>query len=148
MNLTSRIEKDYIEAYKAKDTVKVAVLRHLKTAIKNRMVEVQAELGDEDVADLIAKQVKQRRDSYDQYIKAGRKDLAEVESAEMVALEEYMPKQLTDEELEQAVKDMVEQTGASGMKDMGNVMKALTGAYKGRYDGGKASALVKALLLS
>jgi len=148
MTLTSRIEKDYIKAYKAKDTVKVAVLRHLKTAIKNRMIDVRGELSDEDVADIIAKQVKQRRDSYDQYVKAGRTDLADIEAAEMVELEEYMPKQLTNEELEQAVSDAIKQVEASGMKDMGKVMKALSGLYKGRFDGGKASALVKTHLLS
>ena len=148
MSLLSKIDKDYIEAYKAKDTVKVAVLRLLKTAIKNRMVEIGKEASDEDVLDLITKQVKQRRDSIDQYEKAGRSDLAEVEKAELVELETYMPRQLSDEELAAAVEKAVADIGAEGMKDMGNVMKALMQAHKGRFDGGKASALVKARLSS
>lgn len=148
MNLTSRIEKDYLKAYKAKDTVKVAVLRHLKTAIKNRMVDAKGELSDEDVLDLIAKQVKQRRDSHEQYTKAGRHDLAQVEAEEMAELEVYMPTQLSDEELGKVINDIIAETGASSIKDMGAVMKALMNAHKGCYDGGKASALVKASLLS
>ncbi|WP_147821399.1 GatB/YqeY domain-containing protein [Salidesulfovibrio onnuriiensis] len=148
MSLLSKIEKDYIEAYKAKNTVKVAVLRHLKTAIKNRMVEVGRELADEDVLDLVSKQVKQRKDSMDQYEKAGRQDLADVEKAELVALDDYMPKQMSEDELAAAVEQAVADTGASSMKDMGTVMKALTQAHKGQFDGGKASALVKARLSS
>ncbi len=148
MSLLSKIEKDYIQAYKAKDTVKVAVLRHLKTAIKNRMVELGKELTDDDVLELVSKQVKQRRDSVDQYEKAGRNDLADVEKAELVALDDYMPKQLSEEELAAAVEKAVADTGAQGMKDMGTVMKALMQAHKGQFDGGKASALVKARLSS
>ena len=84
MSLFKQIETDYITAYKAKDTVKVAVLRHLKTAIKNRMVEDKVDtLPDDVVLDLLAKQVKQRKDSFDQYTKAGRDDLAKVEAEEM-----------------------------------------------------------------
>lgn len=148
MSLTSTIDKDYIEAYKAKNTVKVAVLRLLKTAIKNRMVEIGKEISDDDVLDLISKQVKQRRDSMDQYRKAGRNDLAEVEAAELVELEHYMPQQLSDEELATAIDRAVAETAADGMKDMGTVMKALMLAHKGQFDGGKASALVKARLSS
>lgn len=149
MNLTSRIDKDYIDAYKAKDSVKVAVLRLLKTAIKNRVVENRgAELSDDDVLDLIAKQVKQRKDSIEQYEKAGRDDLAKVEADELKELESYMPQQLSDEELKQAIEKIVSDTGAASMKEMGLVMKTLTQAYKGQFDGGKASGLVRARLSS
>ncbi|MGE4422926.1 MAG: GatB/YqeY domain-containing protein [Pseudodesulfovibrio sp.] len=147
MSLSKQIDKDYIEAYKAKATVKVAVLRHLKTAIKNRMVEEKSQdLSDETVLDLIAKQVKQRKDSFDQYTKAGRDDLAKVEADELAALEVYLPKQLSDEELSAAIDKAIADVGASSMADMGKVMQAVLGAYTGQVDGKKASALVRSKL--
>ncbi len=147
MSLSQKIDKDYIEAYKAKATVKVAVLRHLKTAIKNRMIEDRSDtVADDVVQDLIAKQVKQRKDSYDQYTKAGRDDLAKTEAEELVELEVYMPKQLSDDELSAAIDEMIAKMGASGLKDMGKVMGAVLAANKGQVDGKKASDMVKAKL--
>ncbi|WP_207263439.1 GatB/YqeY domain-containing protein [Desulfovibrio sp. Huiquan2017] len=147
MSLSKQIDKDYIEAYKAKATVKVAVLRHLKTAIKNRMVEDKSQdLSDEIVLDLIAKQVKQRKDSFDQYSKAGRDDLARVEADELTALEVYLPKPLSDEELSSAIDKAIADVGASSMADMGKVMQAVLGAHQGQVDGKKASGLVRAKL--
>lgn len=147
MSLSKKIDKDYIEAYKAKATVKVAVLRHLKTAIKNRMIEDRSDaVSDDVVQDLIAKQVKQRKDAFDQYTKAGRDDLAKTEAEELVELEVYMPKQLSDDELSAAIDEMIAKMGASGMQDMGKVMGAVLGAHKGQIDGKKASDMVKAKL--
>ncbi|BDQ36256.1 aspartyl-tRNA amidotransferase subunit B [Pseudodesulfovibrio nedwellii] len=147
MSLSQQIDKDYIEAYKAKSTVKVAVLRHLKTAIKNRMVEERSDgLPDDVVLDLIAKQVKQRKDSFDQYTKAGRDDLAKIEAEELVALDSYLPQSLSDEELEVAIEKAIADLGASSMADMGKVMQAVLGAHKGQVDGKKASGLVKSKL--
>jgi len=147
MNLSNKIDKDYIEAYKAKATVKVAVLRHLKTAIKNRMVEEKADaVSDDVVLDLIAKQVKQRKDSFDQYTKAGRDDLAQVEAQELAELEIYLPKQLSDDELSAAIDKAIAEIGASSMADMGKVMQVVLGAHKGQVDGKKASGLVKSKL--
>nr|WP_287410305.1 GatB/YqeY domain-containing protein [Pseudodesulfovibrio sp.] len=147
MSLSQQIDKDYIEAYKAKSTVKVAVLRHLKTAIKNRMVEERSDgLPDDVVLDLIAKQVKQRKDSFEQYTKAGRDDLAKIEAEELVALDSYLPQSLSDEELEVAIEKAIADLGASSMADMGKVMQAVLGAHKGQVDGKKASGLVKSKL--
>ena len=147
MSLSKKIDKDYIEAYKAKATVKVAVLRHLKTAIKNRMVEEKGQdLSDGIVLDLIAKQVKQRKDSFEQYSKAGRDDLAKIEADELAALEVYLPKALSDEELSAAIDKAIADVGASSMADMGKVMQAVLGAHQGQIDGKKASGLVKSKL--
>lgn len=147
MSLQKQIDTDYIQAYKAKESVTVAVLRHLKTAIKNRMVEQKCDqLGDGEVLDLIAKQVKQRKDAYDQYTKAGREELAKAEADEIVALEHYLPKQMSDEELSAAVSSAIAETGASGMADMGKVMQALMASHKGKFDGKKASDMVKSTL--
>jgi len=147
MSLFKQIDKDYIEAYKAKATVKVAVLRHLKTAIKNRLIDEKSDtLSDDAVFELIAKQVKQRKDSFDQYTEAGRDDLAKTEAEELVELEHYMPKQLTDDELSAAIDKLIASTGASSLADMGKVMGAVLGAHKGQVDGKKASDMVKAKL--
>jgi hypothetical protein len=148
MTIQGRIESDYIVAYKAKDTVRLAVLRHLKTAAKNRGVEVLRPLTDDDLLEIIARQIKQRRESIDQYEKHGRADLAAVEAAELTVLQDYMPAPLTDAELAQAIDTLVAETGAQGPKDMGKVMQALTQAYKGRYDGKKASEAVRSRLSS
>ncbi|GAB6125418.1 GatB/YqeY domain-containing protein [Humidesulfovibrio idahonensis] len=148
MTIQGRIESDYIVAYKAKDTVRLAVLRHLKTAAKNRAVETMRPLTDDDLLEIIARQIKQRRESIDQYEKHGRAELASVEAAELVVLQDYMPTSLTDAELAEAIDRFVAETGAQGPKDMGMVMQALTQAYKGRYDGKKASEAVRAKLSS
>jgi len=148
MTIQGRIESDYIVAYKAKDTVRLAVLRHLKTAAKNREVETLRPLTDDDLLEIIARQIKQRRESIDQYEKHDRAELASVEAAELAVLQDYMPSALTDAELVEAIDRFVAETGAQGPKDMGKVMQALTQAYKGRYDGKKASEAVRAKLSS
>ncbi|WP_027178044.1 GatB/YqeY domain-containing protein [Maridesulfovibrio bastinii] len=148
MTLLEQIEKDYIVAYKAKDDVKKAVLRHLKTAVKNQMVEVGRELNDDEVLELVAKQIKQRKDSIEQYTSAGRQDLAETEAVEVEALQDYMPPELTPEELGAAVDKAIADVGASSMQDMGKVMQAIMQAYKGQVDGKALSGLVRSRLAS
>lgn len=146
MSLVKQIEKDFIAAYKAKEQVKLGVLRHLKTAAKNLQVELRRELEDADMLDVIMKQGKQRKDSIEQYRSAGRDDLADVEAAELEVLEAYLPKALSDEELEQLVADTIAETGAASMQEMGKVMNPIMAGYKGRVDGKKLSALVRAKL--
>lgn len=148
MTLLEQIEKDYIKAYKAKDDVKKAVLRHLKTAVKNYMVEVGRELTDDEVLDLVAKQIKQRKDSIEQYTKAGRKDLADVEAVEVEALADYMPPELSAQELEAAIDKAIAEVGASSIQDMGKVMQVIMQAYKGQVDGKTLSGLVRSRLAS
>ena len=149
MSLSQQIEKDYITAYKAKDTLRVSVLRMLKTSLKRRLVDTSrpdAQLDDEETMDIIIKEAKQRRDSIAEYNKAGRPDLAEKEQAELAILEDYLPKALTDEELAQAIEEMVAKVGASKPSDMGKVMGPLMKTLKGRVDGGRLSSAVKARL--
>ncbi|WP_319759442.1 GatB/YqeY domain-containing protein [Maridesulfovibrio sp.] len=144
MSLIEQIDKDYIAAYKAKDDVKKTVLRHLKTAIKNRIVDVKGDtLSDDDVLDLVAKQIKQRKDSIEQYTTAGRPELAEIEAVEIEALSGYMPEQLSEEEVAAAVDKAIADLGASSMQDMGKVMKSITEVYKGQVDGKVVSSLVR-----
>jgi uncharacterized protein YqeY len=146
MSLQKTIEFDYIVAYKAREEVKVAALRMLKAALKNRQVELLRELTDEDVVEIVGRQVKQRKESIEQFEAAGRTDLSARERDELVILEAYLPAQMSDEELAAAIEAAVAEVQASSMKDMGAVMKALMAAHKGRFDGAKASAAVRARL--
>jgi uncharacterized protein YqeY len=148
MSLSERIEKDYVAAFKAKRTDEVAVLRMLKAAVKNKQVELRRELADNEILDVVAKQVKQRQESIDQFRAAGRVDLAEIEERELLILRTYLPTALSLAELEEAVMTTIQALGASGMKDMGRVMNAILGEYAGRIDGKELSALVRARLSS
>ncbi len=149
MSLYQQIEKDYITAYKARESVRVSVLRLLKTAVKRRLVDLcrpGGTLTDEEMLDVLTREAKQRRDSITEYTKANRRDLADREAAELVILEEYLPKALTDEELAAAIEAMIEKTGADSPAAMGKVMGPLMKEYKGRVDGARLSAAVKARL--
>ncbi len=146
MSLAKQIETDYISAYKAHESLRVSVLRMLKTSIKNRLVDLcrpGGELTDEEVLDVIIKEAKQRRDSISEYTKAGREDLAAKEAEELTVLETYLPRALSDEELAAVIEEAIAKAGAKGPADMGRVMGPLMKAYKGRVDGGKLSAAVK-----
>ncbi|MDR2161419.1 MAG: GatB/YqeY domain-containing protein [Desulfovibrio sp.] len=148
MNLLEQLDKDYITAYKSGDSLRLGVLRLLRTALKNLQVERMRTPTEEDVLSVIARQCKQRQDSVEQYTAAGRQDLANKESAEYALLSSYLPKPLDGEELDSAVKTAIAEVGASGLKDMGRVMQRLTAAHKTRLEGKKASAAVKAALLA
>lgn len=148
MSLSERIEKDFIVAYKAKDSLRLGVLRLLKTAAKNLQVEQMRPVTEEELQALIQKQAKQRQDSIDQFTTANRVDLADKEAAELAILKEYLPEQLTLEELDAAVDAAIQATGAVGMAGMGKVIQAVMAEHKGRVDGKLVSAVVKARLSS
>ena len=151
MSLSARIERDYITAYKAKDSLRLSVLRLLKTAAKNMLVELRrpgGELSDTELCSVLAKQAKQRQDSIEQFRSASRLDLADKEEAELRILQEYLPKPLSPEELNAAINVAITETGASSPKDMGLVMQKLTKEYAGRVDGKSLSSLVRARLAS
>ena len=147
--LSERIEKDYIAAYKAKDQLKLDVLRLLKTAAKNLLVEMKrlnGTLTDDEMMTVLLRQGKQRQDSIEQYRAANRHDLADREAAELVVLQEYLPQPLSEEELQAAVDKAIADTGAATPQDMGKVMNAIMADYKGRVDGKQLSATVRARL--
>lgn len=144
--LTARIEHDYIAAYKAKDQLRLDVLRLLKTAAKNMQVELRRPITDDELAVVIQKQAKQRQDSITQFTAANRMDLADKESAELVILQEYLPEPLTAAELAEAIEQAVQSTGATTMAGMGKVMAAVMEACKGRVDGKELSNAVRARL--
>ena len=147
MTLSQRIETEYLTAYKSKDTVRLSVLRLLKTSMKNLLVErMQKPLEEGDILDLVAKQCKQRQDSIAQYTAAKRLDLAAREEEELTVLKDYMPEQISGDVLRKLVVELIAETGAAGPRDMGKVMQALTASHKGQYDGKEASVVVRDLL--
>lgn len=146
MSLTERIDSDYVQAYKAKDALRVSVLRMVKTAAKNRLVELRrpgGTLDDAELLDVFIKEAKQRQDSIEQYTTAGRPDLAAKEAAELAILRDYLPRALSAEELAAAIDAAVAEVGATGPRDMGRVISAVMGAFKGRADGKEVAAAVK-----
>src|SRR5215208_3119143 len=139
MSLNETIASDITAAMKAKDAVRLSALRMLKAAITNKgMVEKGRDLEDAEVLQVVASLVKQRRDSIDQFAKAGRTDLVDKETAEIAILEHYLPPALSTEEIEAAVAAAIAETGASSAKDMGKVMKAVMPKLAGKNPDGKA----------
>ena len=126
--------------------MRLTVLRLLKTAVKNKLVDLRrpgGSLSDEEMLDVIIKEGKQRQDSIEQYTAANRADLAEKEAAELRILQEYLPKALSPEELAEIIETTVTELQAATPKDMGRVISAVMGAYKGRVDGKALSEAVK-----
>ena len=147
MSLKERITSDMTAAMKSKDASRLSTLRMVKAAVQNREIEKGGELTDEELTKALQSLVKQRRDSVEQYEKAGRTELAEKERAEIAVIEEYLPRAASREEIERAVAEVIAETGASSMKEMGAVMKAAQGKLAGRTaDGRMMSEIVKARL--
>ncbi len=144
--LSLRIREDMKLAMKAKEKDKLGVIRLILAAIKQREVDERIELDDAQVLQLLDKMVKQRRDSIEQFDKAGRDDLSQIEQKEMLIIQQYLPQQLTESEIEQLIDDAVSSTGAQGMKEMGKVMAILRPQLQGRADLGAASQKIKAKL--
>jgi len=144
------ISEGYKTAMKARDQRRTATLRAINAAIKDKDIAARGEgkgpLSDQDILALLQKMVKQREESFAIYANAGRNDLATVEKEEIDILNEFLPKALTDAEVDDAIKAAIAKTGASGGKDMGKVIASLKADYPGRIDFGKASGKVKAAL--
>jgi uncharacterized protein len=149
MSLSQQIVSDLTSSMKAQDAERTSTLRMVKAAMMNRQIEKGAELNDDDMQKLLRSLVKQRRDSIEQYEKAGRQELVDKEKREIEIIERYLPQAATAEEIERAVTAAIAETGASSMKDMGKVMKAVQTALAGRNADGKlVSDIVKARLAS
>lgn len=150
MSLKDRITEDIKAAMKAKDKVRLETVRSIKKAILEKEISVrpqgQEELTEAQEIELLSQLAKQRRDSIEQYKAASRDDLADKESKELEILEEYLPQQLSDAEIEAAVEAAIAKVGASSPKDMGKVMGPLMQQMKGRADGKKVQEMVKAKL--
>lgn len=138
-----KITKDLTEAMKAKDTFRTSVLRMLKSALKNEEINKKSPLTDDEVLAIIKKQVKTRKDSMNEYASYNRMDLADSLQKEIDILNEYLPEELSDEELEKIVKETITKVKAESIKQMGMVIKAISSEYGARCDMAKVSKLVK-----
>lgn len=161
--LKEQLKKDQIAAMKQGDQLRRTVLSTLFSAIKNRELakrgqlsktvteaaelEKQSELKDEEILEVIASEVKKRKDAAEQFRTAGRTDLAEKEEVEMAMLMAYLPQQLSDQEVKEEVAALIQQLGATSVKDMGKIIGAAMGKLKGRVDGGRLSQIVKEMLV-
>ncbi|HTP63592.1 MAG TPA: GatB/YqeY domain-containing protein [Burkholderiales bacterium] len=146
MSLKSKITEDMKAAMRAKETARLGTVRLLLAAMKQKEVDERVELSDTDVLSIIEKMLKQRRESIAQYEKAARQDLADAEKAEIAILSAYLPQQLSEADVAEAVVAAIRESGAAGVKDMGKVMGLLKSRLAGRTDMGKLSGLVKAKL--
>jgi len=149
MTLREKIISDMTASMKAQDAPRTSTLRMVKAAMMNRQIEKGGELNDEEMTKLLNSLVKQRRDSVEQYEKGGRQDLADKEKTEIQVIEAYLPQAASPEEIEAAVASAISESGASSMKDMGKVMKAVQVALAGKNaDGRMVSEIVKSKLAS
>jgi uncharacterized protein YqeY len=146
MSLKDQITEDMKSAMKAGDKDRLKVVRLIRAAIKQIEVDKRIELDDAAVLTVLDKMVKQRRDSVEQFQKGNRNDLADIELAEIVVLEDYLPEQLSDEELDAMIDEAISATGAENIRDMGKVMGQIKAKAAGAADMGAVGAKVKARL--
>ncbi|MBU6526360.1 GatB/YqeY domain-containing protein [Methylocystis sp. MJC1] len=147
--MREKINQDLKDAMKARDSAKVDALRLINAALKDKDIEARGAgktLTGDDVLALLQKMIKSRQESLDIFEKAGRADLADKEKSEIAVISSYLPQQLSQEEVAEAVKAAIAEAGATSIKDMGKVVAALKAKYTGRMDFAKASAAVKAAL--
>ena len=144
MSLQDRIQSDIAEAMRSKDTLKLAVLRMMKAAVKNKEVEKMKALEEPEVLSVFNSLVKQRKDSIDQFRKGGREELAQKEELEIKVIESYLPAAASEDDIRRAIEEAIQETGASSMKDIGKVMKATQSRLAGKTaDGARVSQMVK-----
>lgn len=146
MNLKEQIQNDLKDAMRAKDEQRLSIVRMLKSAIQYYEIQKGGAgytASDEDVVDVVGKEIKKRKESIELYEQGGRPELAEKEKKEIEVLQTYLPEQLSDDEVKKMVEEAINQTGASEMKDMGKVMSTLMPKIKGKADNSIVSTLVR-----
>lgn len=146
MTLLSTLNTDMKTAMRAKDKERLAVIRMLKASLQNEEIKVGHELNADEELTILSREMKQRRDSLAEFEKAGREDLSEKVKIEIAIVENYLPAQLTDEEIRQIVAQAIADTGATSAKEFGKVMGAVMPKVKGKADGNQINAIVKELL--
>jgi len=140
------LEKEMVAAAKTRDKERLSALRMVMAALKNKEIDLHRSLSDAEVLQLLSGLVKQRKDSIEQFAKGGRKDLVDKETRELHIIQEFMPAQMTEEEILQHLEEAIAEVGAATVKDMGKVMKALMPKVAGRVDGKALNEKVKARL--
>ncbi|UOR12269.1 GatB/YqeY domain-containing protein [Halobacillus amylolyticus] len=142
MSILERLNQDMKTAMKAKDKKTLGVIRMVKASMQNEAIKLGKDLSEEEELTVLSREVKQRKDSLQEFKEAGREDLVEGLNEEIEILQVYMPKQLTQEELEQIVQETIEEVGASSKSDMGKVMSAVMPKVTGKTEGSKVNKLV------
>ena len=143
MSLSERLNEDMKQAMKSKDKFKLSVIRMVRSSIKYVEIDLHRSLEDNEVLDILSRELKQRKDSLQVFEKAGRDDLSDALKAEIAIIAEYMPQQLTEEEITVIVKQTIQEVGASSKAEMGKVMAALMPKVKGRSDGKLVNQIVQ-----
>jgi uncharacterized protein len=146
MAFKERINEQMVLAAKAKDKIRLSALRMLKSGLHNREIDLKRGLDEGEFLQLLSSMVKQRKDSIEQFAKGGRTDLVEKEQAELKVIEEFLPAQLSEAELDASIAEAIREVGAEGVRDMGKVMKVLMPKLTGRADGKAVGEKVKARL--
>jgi uncharacterized protein YqeY len=146
VSLIQQLDQDMKAAMKQKDKETLSTIRMVRSAIKKVEIDKRGELSDDQALEVLVREIKQRKDSLQEYEKAGREDLASKEKREIEILSAYLPAQLTEEELLEIVKKAIADTGATSKKEMGKVMGVVVPLTKGRADGKKVNQLVQQLL--
>ncbi len=143
MNLVETLDKEIIEAMKAKDSVRLATLRGVKGAMKLQSIDHKKEINDELLIDVVSKEIKTRNESIKEFEKGGRQDLIDKTEEEIKILSKYLPEQLSEEEIVNIINQVFEEVNPSGIKDMGKVMGIVTPKVKGKADMSVVSALIR-----
>ena len=146
MAFKEKVNEMMVLAAKAKDKIRLSALRMLKSGLHNREIDLKRELDEGEFLQLLSSMVKQRKDSIEQFAKGGRTDLVEKEEAELKVIEEFLPAQLSEAELDASIAEAIREVGAEGVRDMGKVMKVLMPKLTGRADGKAVGEKVKARL--
>ena len=146
MSLKEKLMEDLKNSMKNKDTVRKNVVTMVRASIKQREVDERIELSDEDIIDIISKQVKEKRDVIEDFKKGGREDLVALTNKEIEILLEYLPKQLSEEDVEKIVRETITEIGAKSIKDMGMVMKSVLPKIKGKSDGSLVNKIARKYL--
>ena len=146
MDINVKLNDEMVAAAKAKDKIRLSAIRMLKTALHNKEIDLMRPLNEGETLQILSSLVKQRKDSIEQFAKGGRMDLVEKEEAELKVIQEFMPAQMSDEDVENVIKKAIAEAGAVSVKDMGKVMKVVMPQLTGKADGKMIGEKVKALL--
>lgn len=143
MGIDEKVNNEMVLAAKAKDKVRLSAIRMIKTGIHNREIDLKRKMNETEFLQLLSTMVKQRKDSIDQFQKGGREDLVEKETAELKVIQEFMPEQMSEAEVDREIEMIIKEVGAVGIKDMGKVMKVLMPKLTGKADGKSVCEKVK-----
>jgi len=146
MDIKKKLDEEMVAAAKARDKIRLSAARMLKTALHNKEIDLMRALNEGEMLQVLSSMIKQRKDSIEQFAKGGRTDLVEKEEAELKFLQEFMPAQMSEEEIDAVIRKAIEEAGAVSVKDMGKVMKMVMPKLTGMADGKIVGEKVKAFL--